>query len=163
VSGFRKFLDFMGNMGLMARADPPKVIDLTGREWGAPVDGFVLSVRQLKKEDPDQLAVVSVVLKNQGGEAKLLTIPEWLFFYQLGVLAPDGSIEPLSPYGRQLLRPERKMEKIELKLAPGGASETELPIGSLYPMRARGDYRVTVSCRLPDGARLTSNETIVRP
>jgi len=33
-----------------------------------------------------------------------------------------------------------------------------LPIGLLYEMRAPGTYRVGVSCHLPDGLTLRSNE-----
>src|SRR5207248_630325 len=91
VSAVRGFLNFMGKMGLAARADPPKAIDMTGREWGEPVDGLVLSVRQVKKEDPDQLAAVSVVLKNESAARKAFTVPGLLFFYKLQVISPGGS------------------------------------------------------------------------
>jgi hypothetical protein len=36
--------------------------------------------------------------------------------------------------------------------------ETEIPIGSLFNLRARGRYMVSVSCEPLDGVTLTSNE-----
>jgi hypothetical protein len=47
---------------------------------------------------------------------------------------------------------------MEVTLAPGEARETDLPLGVLYDIEAGGDYRVMVSCRLPGGTVLTSNE-----
>ena len=42
---FIRFYNFLANMGLVLRDDPPKVIDMTGREWGEVVDGLALSIR----------------------------------------------------------------------------------------------------------------------
>lgn len=162
MNGIRRFFDFLGNMGLLARDDPPKSIDMTGREWGAPVDGLTLSVREVMKQDPDELVSVSVVLRNGGPEKTALVVPGWLFFYVLHVTAPDGSAEALSPYGAQLLKPERKTEELDIVLAPGDATETPLPLGSLFGMRARGNYRVSVECLLPGGKTLRSNEASIR-
>lgn len=142
-------------MGLVLRDDPPKVIDMTGREWGRPVDGLGLSLREIPKEDPAQQAVLSVVIRNEAPEPKTFIVPGWLFFYELQLDAP------LTAYGSQLLKPERKTERMEVTLAPGQARETDLPVGVLYDMRARGDYRIKVSCRLSDEAVLTSNEIVV--
>lgn len=143
-------------MGLVLRDDPPKVIKVTGREWGEPIDGLALSVHEIPKEDPQQQTVLSVVIRNVGQERKTLIVPGWLFFYELELSTP------LTAYGSQLLKPERKTERLEVTLAPGEARETDLPVGALYDMRAAGEYRVKVSCRLPDGAVLTSNEIVVR-
>jgi hypothetical protein len=163
VSGIRRFLDFIGNMGLMARADPPKVVDLTGREWGLPVAGLSLSARQVRKQDSDELPTISVVLRNEGPATLTFTAPGWLAFYELNVSGLDGAEVPLSGYGSQLLKASRGTEKVEVSLAPGAATETLLPVGTLYSMRGRGDYKVQVSCRLPDGSVLASNEAVVTP
>ncbi|MGA2714292.1 MAG: hypothetical protein ABSG41_14385 [Bryobacteraceae bacterium] len=156
ATGLARFYNFLANMGLVLRDDPPKVIDMTGRQWGQTVNGLALSIREIPKEDPRQQTVLSVVIRNEGPEPRTFAVPGWLFFYEvhLGV--------PLTAYGSQLLKPERKTERIEVTLAPGKARETDLPAGILYDMRASGDYRVTVSCRLPDGTVVTSNEIVVR-
>jgi hypothetical protein len=152
ITGLARFYNFLANMGLVLRDDPPKVIDMTGREWGQPVDGLALSLREIPKEDPQQQTVLSVVIRNEGPEPKTFIVPGWLFFYELQLDAP------LTAYGSQLLKPERKTERMEVTLAPGQAKETDLPAGVLYDMRASGHYGIKVSCRLPDGAVLTSNE-----
>jgi hypothetical protein len=155
VTGFARIYDFLANMGLVLRDDPPKVIDMAGRQWGQSVNGLALSVREIPREDPRQQTVLSVVIRNEGPELKTFTVPGWLFFYEVQLDAP------LTPYGRQLLKPERRTERMEVTLAPSQAKETDLPVGVLYDMRASGDYRIKVSCRLPGGAVLTSNEIVV--
>ena len=155
VSGFARIYNFLANMGLVLRDDPPRVIEMTGRQWGQPVNGLALSVREIPREDPRQQTVLSVVIRNEGPEPKTFTVPGWLFFYELQLDAPPTA------YGSQLLKPERKTERMEVTLAPGQAKETDLPAGVLYDMRTSGDYRIKVLCRLPDGAVLTSNEIVV--
>jgi hypothetical protein len=153
-SGFARFYNLLANMGLILRDDPPKVIEMTGREWGETVHGLALSIREIPQEDPRRQTVLSVVIKNGGTEPQTFIVPGWLFFYELQLDAP------LTAYGSQLLKPERKTERIEITLAPGGARETDLPVGVLYDLRTSGDCRVRVACRLPDGTVLTSNEII---
>jgi hypothetical protein len=152
---FTRFYNFLANMGLVIRDDPPKVIDMTGREWGESADGLALSVRELKREDPLQVAGISVVMKNGGTAAKTLTIPPWIFFYQIEGLE-------LTPYGHQLMSPERRGKNIHVTLGPGDAIETDLPIARIYDMRNSGAYQTRVSCRLPDQTPLRSNEITVR-
>lgn len=148
-------------MGLILRDDPPKVIDMTGREWGEAVDGLELSIREFPKEDPREQVVLSVVIRNRAGK-KVFTIPGWLFFYEVRIAGPDGSDAPLSGYGSQVLKPERRTERIEVTLASGEAKETDVPLGLLYEMRTGGEYRVRVSARLADGSKLMSNEIVIR-
>jgi hypothetical protein len=152
---FTRFYNLLANMGLVLRDDPPKVIEMNGREWGEAVDGLALSVRELKREEPRQVAGISVVMKNGGTLPKTLDVPPWIFYYEIEGLE-------LTPYGKQSMNPERKAKNIEVTLPPGDAIETELPIATIYKMRAAGDYKVQVSCRLPDGHVLRSNEMIVR-
>lgn len=152
---FTRFYNFLANMGLVIRDDPPKAIDMTGREWGEAVDGLALSVRELPREDPRQVAGISVVMKNDGAAAKKFRAAPWIFFYQVEGLE-------LAPYGRQLMSPERKGKDVEINLGAGGAIETDLPIATLYSMRAAGEYRIRLSCRLPDDTVLRSNEIAVR-
>jgi hypothetical protein len=156
TGGLGRFYNFLANMGLVLRDDPPKVIDMTGRAWGQPADGLALSIREIPKEDPAQQVVLSVVIRNERQEPKTFIVPGWLFFYELQLDAP------LTAYGSQLLKPERKTDRVEVTLAPGQAKETDLPVGALYDMRASGDYRIKVLCRLPDGAVLASNEIVVK-
>jgi hypothetical protein len=142
-------------MGLVLRDDPPKVIDMTGRKWGESVDGLALSIRELKREDPRHVAGISVVMRNRATGPRTLVVPPWIFFYKVGVLE-------LTPYGRQLMSPDRKGENIEVTLGPGDAIETDLPITTIYDLRAPGDRKVQVSCHLPGQTILRSNEIIIR-
>jgi hypothetical protein len=144
-----RFYNLLANMGLVLRDDPPKVIDMAGREWGETVNGLALSIREIPE------GVLSVVIKNAGPERITFTVPGWLFFYEI------RSTMPLTAYGRLLLKPERKTEHIEVTLGPGEAKETDLPLGALYDLRTPGDHGVLVSCKLKDGAVLVSNETVI--
>jgi hypothetical protein len=152
---FTRFYDLLANLGLVIRDDPPKVIDMTGREWGNPVGELSLSIREIKRQEPRQVAGISVVMKNGGTHPKTLDVPPWIFYYEIEGLE-------LTPYGRQSMNPERKGKSIEVTLPSGGVIETELPIATIYKMQAAGDYKVQVSCRLPDGSMLHSNEITVR-
>jgi hypothetical protein len=152
ISAFRRFVNLLASMGLILRDDRPRVIDMTGREWGQTVAGLALSIREAGKEDPQQLPVLSVVIRNAGLGRKTFTVPGWLFFYRIETTAP------LTAYGRELLKPERRTEKLDVALGPGDATEADLPVCLLYEMRAPGTYRVRVSCQLPDGLTLRSNE-----
>jgi hypothetical protein len=143
-NNFIRFYNFLANMGLVLRDDPPKVIDLTGREWGEPVGGLVLSVRE-------QVAGISVVMKNLGTDPRTLTVPPWIFFYKI-----EG--QELTPYGRQLMNPDHKRQLVEVKLSPGEAIETDLPITKIYNLRDK----LRVSCRLEDGTLLRSNEITIQ-
>jgi hypothetical protein len=147
----------MGRMGLTLRGDPPRKIDMTGREWGEQVNGIALSIREIPREDPEQLASVSAVLRNSGEKEIPLIVPGWLHFYKIDVAAP------LTRYGSALLKPERQTERLEVKLGPGDATETDLPVGSLFTLSGGKGYKVRVSCQLPDGAMLNSNEITIRP
>src|SRR5580698_2887621 len=140
---FTRFYNFLANMGLVLRDDPPKVIDMTGREWGEAVDGLTLSVRELKRDQPRQVAGISVVMKNAGTDAKTLDVPPWIYYYEIEGLE-------LTPYGRQSMNQER------------GEKNIEVTIATIYKLRVAGDYKVQVSCRLPDARVLRSNEIVVR-
>jgi len=147
----------MAKMGLTVRGDPPRSIDITHREWGEPVDGVVLSIRGIPREDPEQLVSVSAVMKNGGGKEIPLTIPGWLYFFEMEIEAQA------TPYGRSLLRPKHKQEPLKILLGPGAATETDLPVGSIFDLRRGQDYKLRVSCRLPDDRVLRSNELSIKP
>ena len=147
---FIRFYNFLAKMGLVLRDDPRKVIDLTGREWGEPADGLALSIRELKREDPGQVAGISVVMKNQGTAPITLNVPPWIFFYKIEGLE-------LTPYGRQLMNPDQKRQLTEVTLGPGDAIETDLPIAKIYNLQEK----ISVSCQLPDGTILRSNEITI--
>jgi hypothetical protein len=157
---FIRVFNFLANMGLVLRDDPPKVIDMTGREWGPEIDGVALSIRTMPRDSLRDPAVLSVVIRNTGTTQKSFTVPGWMFFFHPEVTRRDGSAALLTAYGKQLLKPERQTEKIEVKLGPGDARETDLPVAALYEMREGGPFNVLVSCRLPDGT-LRSNEITV--
>lgn len=152
---FLRFYTFLAKMGLVMLDDPPKVIDLTGREWGDAVDGLRLSIRELPREDSEHIAGVSVVMKNEGASAKALTVPAWIHYFEVAGLE-------LSPYGLQLMNPARTVRTSEVTLAPGDAIETDLPIARIYRIPAGGEYRIQISCRLPDQSVLRSNTIGIR-
>ena len=155
ANGFTRVFNLLANMGLILRDDPPKVIDMTGREFGLAVDGLELSIREFPKQDSGERAVLSVVIRNRESGKKTFTVPGWLFFYEVQIDAP------LSGYGDQVLKPERRTERFDVTLAASEAKETDVPLGLLYDLRVGADYRVRVSARLADGAALTSNEILV--
>jgi hypothetical protein len=150
------FLNFMGKMGLTLRGDPPRKINVEGRVWGEEAGGVVLSIREIANSDPAQLPAISVVMKNVGSATRKLTIPGWMFFYQV------ETPQPLTAFGRQLLMPERRRERLEISLGPGDATETDVPVAQLYEMRARGEYQLRVSCTLEDGVVVRSNQIVIR-
>ncbi len=167
TSAFENFYNFLANLGLVLRDDPPKVVDLTGREFGAVTNGFALSIREIPRRDAEQQVLLSVVIKNEGPEQKTFVIPGWLLFYQIEVAGQDssgkdGSVVPLTSYGNQFLKAKQASERMEISLKPNEARETDLPLAALYAMRSGGVYRVRVSCRPADGVLLTSNEIVVR-
>jgi len=149
-------MDFLAKMGLTLRGDPPRAIDITNREWGPPVDGIVLSIREIPRQDPEELPGVSAVMKN-GGEKRIpLSIPGWLYFYNIEIEAPQ------TPYGRSLLKPKHHQEPLHLTLGPGDATETDLPIGTIFELNKRQGYKLRVSCQLPGDIVLHSNELTIR-
>jgi hypothetical protein len=152
---FTRFYNFLANMGLVIRDDPPKVIDLTGREWGPEVDGLTLSIRELPREDLRQVTGISVVMKNTTGETKRFGIPSAAFFSRIHGLE-------LTPFGRQFFGSTQKGQNTVMMLGPGEAKETDLPLSTMYNVRALGEYRVYISCALPGDAELRSNEIVVR-
>jgi len=154
AGAFTRFINFLAKMGLIVRADPARQIHTEGLQWGEAVDGMMLSIREIPKEDPDQLPAISAVMKNTGTKTYNLTIPGWMFFYRVETTAP------LSAFGRQLLRPENRKEKMDIVVGPGDATRTDVPVGSMYEMR-RGDYPVELTCTLQDGTVLRSNRIVI--
>lgn len=154
ANGLVTFINFLAKMGLIVRPDPPRQIQTEGRQWGAATDGMMLSIREIRRENSDQLPSISVVMKNDGAKSWNLTIPGWMFFYQVETDAP------LSAFGRQLLRPENQKETMNIVVGPGDATQTDVPVGSMYEIR-RGDHPVEVTCALPDGTVLRSNRIVI--
>jgi hypothetical protein len=151
----------MAGLGLIVRDDPKKVIDLTVREWGPEVDGLVLSIGEIPHEDPDAQAAVSLVLRNVGVTARSLVVPGWLFFYRFEILGLDESPAALSSFGRELLKPARRTERVEVALGPREFTETQIPIGSMFSLSGRVKYRVVASCAPFEGVLVRSNEIVI--
>ena len=151
----------MAKMGLSVRDDPKKVVDIAGRAWGEPVNGLALSVLLTPKQDDAQLATISVAIHNRAPAEQRLITRGWLNFFRVSVTGPDGAAAALTPYGRELMRPERQPAPSEVVLAPGEALEADIPIGSIFQMR-KGQYRVRASCDAPTGGLITSNEIQVQ-
>jgi hypothetical protein len=89
-------------------------------------------------------------MRNQGTDARTLSVPPLIFFYKF-----EG--QELTPYGRQLMNPDHKQRLVEVKLGPGEAIETDLPIAKIYNLRDK----LRVSCQLPDDTVLSSNEITI--
>ena len=148
----------MAKMGLSMRDDPKKVIDPGARQWGAPAEGLALSIESvLLREDRSVMSNLSVVLRNVGDATKSLVVPGWLFFFHVEITGPDGTPVPVSSFGGELLKPSRRTERIDVTLAPGALTETQIPVGSIFEMRAKGEYRIEAWCELPGQTRLKSN------
>ncbi len=157
---FIRVFNFLANMGLVLRDDPPKVIDMTGRGWGPAIDGIALSIRTMPRDSARDPAVLSVVIRNTGTAEKRLSVPGWMFFYHAEVTRQDGQPAELTAYGKQVLKPERRTENIEVKLGPGDAQETDLPVAALFEMREGSPFEVVVWCQQPGGT-LRSNAVTV--
>lgn len=150
----------MAKLGLSVRDDPKKVVDVAGRSWGEPVNGLALSVLLTPKQDEDELIAVSVAIHNRSPQTQRLTTRGWLNFFHVSVTGPDGAVIALTPYGRELMKPERQPAASEVTLAPGEAMEADIPIGALFDMRSQlsnGRYRVQATCEA-NGGIVASNE-----
>ena len=121
-----------------------------------PSEAKIVAALRLAAATKKNALHTAVVIRNRESEKKIFTVPGWLFFYGVQIDAP------LSGYGEQVLKPERRTERFEVTLIANEAKETDVPLGLLYDLRAGSDYRVRVSARLADGAVLTSNEIVVR-
>jgi len=152
---FLRFYTFLAKMGLVIRDDPPKVIDMAGREWGEAVNGLALSIRELPREDAGSVAGISVVMKNGGPGPQTLNVPAWIHYFAIEGLEP-------TPYGRSLLDSARTTVKADVTLVAGGAIEAELPLGRICNISAPGVYPMRVSCLLPDQSVLRSNRLEIR-
>lgn len=151
-------------MGLSVRDDPKKVVDLAGREWGEPVNGLALSVLVSERKHDDEPPVVSVAIHNQSKETRRLTTRGWLSFFRMSVTSPDGAVAAITPYARELMKPERLPAPSEVVLAPGEALEADIPIGLLFEMRfgMGREFRVQANCDAPGGGTIASNRIAVK-
>lgn len=149
-------------MGLAMRDDPPKTIDVASRAWGTSHSDFSLSLESAPlREDASVTSNLSVVLRNEMAVARTLSLPAWLFLYRVELTGPDGSPASLSAFGREMLNPERGKERFERTIPPEGVTEAQIPLGSLFDLRAAGEYRAVVSCELPDVGELRSNPVTI--
>ena len=155
---FREFYTFLAKMGLVVTDDAKKVISAEGREWGPVLGDLALSVQNLPSFDSDAQPEITVVIRNRGKTSHTLHVPGWLFYFDYEVETMSGIRVAPGPFGRQLLQPGRKTEQLEIPLAPGAHAATEIPIGSLFGLRAGTPYRI----RLRAG-NLVSNEVTVGP
>ena len=149
-------------MGLAMRDDPPKTIDVSSRPWGPSRDGFALSLESAPlREDASVTSNLSVVLRNEMAVARALSLPPWLFLYRVELTRPDGNPASLSAFGREMLNPERGKERFERTIPGEGVTEAQIPLGSLFDLRAPGEYRAVVSCELPEIGELRSNTVAI--
>jgi len=148
-------------MGRSVRDDPKKAVYVAGREWGEPVKGLALSVLLKSRLHDDELPTICVAIHNRSAETQHLTTRGWLSYFHIAVTGPDGVAVGMTPYGRELMKPERMPLASEVALTPGEAVEADIPIGSIFDMR-RGQFRVAASCDVPGGGTIRSNEIQVK-
>ena len=129
-------------MGLVIHDEPIKVISAAGREWGPETGGLALSIQNMPSFDSDAQPEITAAIINRGNTTQTLRIPGWLFYFEYEVTSADGQPVQLSSFGRQLLRPERRTEDLEIPLAPGAHAATEIPIGSIFGLKAQTLYRI---------------------
>ena len=71
----------------------------------------------------------------------------------------------LKPFGRALAQSNRHKESLKASLPPGGLNETEVPLGSLFDLKAGRRFTVRAFCEPascePNGTVLESNEIVI--
>jgi hypothetical protein len=149
-------------MGLTVRDDPKKVVDVAGRKWGEVVEDLALSVLLSARKHDDEPASVAVAIHNRSPYVQRLATRGWLQYFRVRVVNAEGARVAMTPYGRELMKPERLPPLSEVVLAPGEALEADIPIGLLFGME-RGEFRVQASCEAPGGGTVVSNEIRVTP
>ena len=94
--------DQLAKSGLILRGDPPKVIQLEGRQWGATAGGWALSIAA-------RAETLSVILRNTEATPREIIVPgclqsvsgagfnlQWASARQITLNAPKpGNGEPL--------------------------------------------------------------------
>jgi hypothetical protein len=159
IKSLSKFFDILANMGIWirlndSRTEPP---DEQGRLWGKPVNGFALSI------EASNLETLSILLKNVGSEDRKLTIPGWLSFYKIHIWTPFNQVAPMKAFGLETINSPANLAPVERVIPAGKSLAAEVPLSPLFDLRARGIWRILVTCEI-DGATLTSNELkIQRP
>lgn len=143
----RSLLDWLARMGLSVRDDPPKIIDLAGRQWGPERDGFALSLAQ--RDD-----IVSVILRNVAEAPAAVTAPAFESFFRLNV---EGAKR--TAFGRKLDAAENFNTR-KIQLAPGESVEAELPVETIYRLTRNFPYSIEAACGLPSGNNLVSNRIV---
>lgn len=159
MKALSKFFDTLANMGIWirlhdSRTEPP---DEQGRIWGQPVNGFALSI------EASSLEALSILLKNVGPEDRKLTIPGWISFYTIHIWTPFNEVAPMKSFGLQTIDSPANLAPVERVFPAGQSLAADVPLAPLFDLRARGIWRILVTCEI-DGATLTSNELkIQRP
>jgi hypothetical protein len=155
VHWLRRLIDLMAKSGLILRGDPPKVVHLDGRQWGAQGDGLSISIQGFDRDG----AFLSVILKNEGPEPKTIRTSGWVHFFQIEVTDDGGSRVPLTAFGECARRPAAEITITALQ--PGNPVEIELPLHLLVQLTRGRRYSAEVSCRI-DAEPLVSNAAAIQ-
>jgi hypothetical protein len=159
MKSLSKFFDTLANMGIWirlndSRTEPP---DEQGRLWGQPVNGFVVSI------EAASLDALSILLKNVGTEDRKLSIPGWMSFYKIQIWTPFNEVAPMKSFGLETIHSPANLAPVERVFPAGKFLAADVPLSPLFDLRARGIWRILVTCEI-DGATVTSNELkIQRP
>jgi hypothetical protein len=159
MKAITQFFDTLANMGIWirlndSRTEPP---DEEGRLWGQPVNGFAVSI------EAGSLDGLSIVLKNLGSEDRKLSIPGWMSFYKIRIWTPFNQPAPMKQFGIQTISSPASLALVDRVFPAGKSHAANIPLAPLFDLRARGIWRIQVTCEI-DGSTLTSNELkIQRP
>jgi hypothetical protein len=137
----QKLLRWMALIGLNIREDPGIEERDPNREWGPVAYGLRLSAKARESS-------LSLVLKNVDTKPLRTSIPTWLFFYRLAITGPGGNPPLLSTFGERALSPTQNNRTMDLALVPGQATETDIPVLSLYQLEPGAVYRLQAECTI---------------
>ncbi len=155
----KRSIDALAKMGLVFRSDPPKIVNLAGREWGREAGGLQLSIAAFGGD----WRTLSVILRNADATPKKVLVADWLHFAAIHITAPSGSLVSPTPYGRESLKRNAAKSRFEAPLGPHAALEFQLPIGLLFDLSAPGSYSTHLTCEVPargGPATLSSNDLV---
>jgi hypothetical protein len=155
----KRLFDRLADMGIWIRFNDPRTAppDEEGRIWGAAVNGLVLSI------EAPSLDSLSIILKNVGDADRKLHLPGWMSFYQIQIWTPFNQVAPMKSFGKETISSPTNTALTERIILAGKSLAAEIPLGPLFDLRARGIWRIQVTCEI-EGATLVSNELkIQRP
>jgi hypothetical protein len=138
-------------------------------EWGEEVEGFSLSLETPKRKYLSGEPIPCLVaLKNVGPNARRIPRSSVHRTYTLEVLQADGAPAPFTMRGKRLVESVRRDSSSTRIMDPGDTEAVAFDrLNLLLDMTLRGEYRVSVSTKVPRAgasgyAQVTSNTVLIR-